>query len=247
VRFVLVHGGFHGAWCWNKVAPRLTALGHDAVAIDLPGHGERVKDKATIDSWRAAMADVLLEGDVLVGHSMGGYVIALAADEAPEKVGRLIYLAAPPPVEGQSMTGATSLEDAFTETMGVPLERYTAVVEIPEQGACIALTDPEAANKLFYHDCSPEDQAWAFAHLTPQPLEPITTPLHLPRYWAASIPRNYVFCTDDHSHPVVMDNQFMKQLGLISCVGITTSHSPFLSQPAELAKLLDACARGTLD
>src|SRR6516225_9667572 len=103
MRFILVHGGYHGAWCWSKVTPELEALGHEVVAIDLPGAGERVDEKATISSWRQAVTNVIEEGDILVGHSMGGYVISMAADEVPEKIGRLIYLAAAAPIEGQSM------------------------------------------------------------------------------------------------------------------------------------------------
>ena len=85
VRFVLVHGGFHGAWCWDKLVPELEAFGHEALAIDLPGSGERLEEKANHASWRAAFRDVVEDGDVLVGHSQGGFAISLAADELPEK------------------------------------------------------------------------------------------------------------------------------------------------------------------
>jgi pimeloyl-ACP methyl ester carboxylesterase len=247
VRFVLVHGGFHGAWCWDKVVPQLAALSHDALAIDLPGHGERVQEKATLDSWRAALETVVEEGDVLVGHSIGGWAISLAADQAPDKVGRLIYLAARAPVEGKSMMEAISVENAFSKTMPVPLQHYTAMIDTPEQGGCIVLSDADAANKLFYHDCSPADQAWAFERLTPQPMDPMRTPVHLSHFWLTPIPRNYIFCTQDRSHSIEMANASLEQLGLTRCVGLATSHSPFLSQPGELAKLLHLCACGTFD
>ena len=99
-RFVLVHGGFHGAWCWAKLTPELEALGHKVVAIDLPGAGERMREKSTLATWRGALRDVIDDGDVLVGHSQGGFAISLAADEVPDKVGRLIYLSAAVPIEG---------------------------------------------------------------------------------------------------------------------------------------------------
>jgi hypothetical protein len=120
-------------------------------------------------------------------------------------------------------------------------------VELPEQGTCVALTKPEAANKLFYHDCTAEDQAWAFEHLTPLPIGPASEPFNIPRFWSTPIPRDFIVCTDDYSHPVGMDNDFMQRLGLSTCVSIISSHSPFLSRPADTAKLLDVCARGTLD
>lgn len=87
-----------------------SALGYDTLAIDLPGHGESVGEKATIDSWRHAVTDVVAEGDVLVGHSMGGYVISLAADEVPEKVNHLIYLGPSTPVEGKAIVECTPMD-----------------------------------------------------------------------------------------------------------------------------------------
>jgi pimeloyl-ACP methyl ester carboxylesterase len=84
-RFVLVHGAFHGAWCWDRLTPELERLGHTAVAVDLPGCGDRLGEKASLASWRGALRDVIEDGDVLVGHSMGGFVISLAADEVPDR------------------------------------------------------------------------------------------------------------------------------------------------------------------
>lgn len=107
MRFLLVHGGFHGAWCWSRVIPELQALGHEAVAIDLPGHGARRDEPSTIAGRRDAIVSAMQSGDVLVGHSGGGYDIALAADAVPEKVGHLIYLAAGLPIEGRAIIEAT--------------------------------------------------------------------------------------------------------------------------------------------
>jgi pimeloyl-ACP methyl ester carboxylesterase len=247
VRFVLVHGGFHGAWCWDKVAPHLKALGHDVLAIDLPGAGERMAEKATHASWRAAFRDVVEHGDVLVGHSQGGFAISLAADELPEKVGRLVYLSAAVPVEGEPMAAATSgSTELWPETIGMPMEDFMSIVDIPEQGPSVSITSPAAANKVFYHDCDPEDQAWAFSRLTPLPLAPTLEPFVLPRFWTARLPRDYILCTDDHSHTVASDNEFMRRLGLSTCLSIRSSHSPFMSRPAETAKLLAACANGVM-
>ena len=56
MRFVLVHGGHHGAWCWEKLTPELEARGYDVLAIDLPGSGERLHEKSTLDTWRGGAA-----------------------------------------------------------------------------------------------------------------------------------------------------------------------------------------------
>jgi pimeloyl-ACP methyl ester carboxylesterase len=247
VRFVLVHGGFHGAWCWSRLAPELESLGHEVLAIDLPGAGDRMSETASHASWRATFRDVVEEGDILVGHSQGGFAISLAADEVPDRIRRLVYLSAAVPVDGQAMGAATSgSTELWPETVGLPMEEFMSLVEIADQGPCVVMTAPEAANQVFYHDCDPEDQAWAFERLTPLPLAPTLEPFVLPRFWAAPIPRDYILCTDDRSHTISSDNEFMRRLGLSTCLSIISSHSPFMSRPAQTARLLDVCATGTL-
>src|SRR5690349_10518718 len=103
VRFVLIHGGFHGAWCWDKVIPELKRLGHDAIAIDLPGHGTRRDERSNLADRGGAIVEIMEPRDVLVGHSGGGFDITLAADAVPDKVGHLIYLAAGVPQEGRTI------------------------------------------------------------------------------------------------------------------------------------------------
>jgi pimeloyl-ACP methyl ester carboxylesterase len=248
MRFVLVHGGYHGAWCWDRLVPELERLGHIVLAVDLPGCGERLAEPASLASWRGALREVIEEGDVLVGHSMGGFAISLAADEVPDKVARLTYLSAAVPLEGHVMRDATEDTVAidWADTVGLPYEDFMEVVDLPNQGPCVALTKQEAANKLFYHDCTPEDQDWAWDHLTPLPMAPAEEPFHLPRFWNAAIPRDYIVTTDDFSHSTALDNRFMERLGLSTAFSIRSSHSPFISRPADTAKLLDLCASDTL-
>ncbi len=248
MRFVLVHGGFHGAWCWDRMTPELEQLGHTTLAIDLPGCNERHREKASLEAWRNAMREVVEEGDILVGHSMGGFAISLAADEIPDKVARLIYLAASVPVEGGAMVEATedNVATDWSDTVGLPDEEFMEVADLPGRGPCVRLTKQVAANRLFYHDCAPEDQDWAWERLTPLPVGPTLEPFHAPRFWSAPIPRDFVIATEDRSHPLSLDNAFMRRLGLKTALSIVSSHSPFLSRPAETAHVLDCCARGAL-
>jgi len=190
---------------------------------------------------------VVEDGDVLVGHSMGGYVISMAADEVPEKIGRLIYLAAAAPLEGRSMQDATPINDHWKQITGLDFDEYSRVVETPAQGAVLDLTLKRAVDQIFYHDCSAEDQQWAFERLSPLPVEAVSTPLSLPRFWPSRIPRDFIVCTDDHSHPIAWDNEFMKRLGVSTSFGIVSSHSPFISRPSETAQLFHVCAAGALD
>ena len=80
-RFVLVHGASHGGWCWRHVVPLLEAKGHEVAALDLPGHGpgEAPDPQVTTADYRDAALAALGDGAVLVGHSLGGLTITLAA------------------------------------------------------------------------------------------------------------------------------------------------------------------------
>ena len=89
MRFVFVHGGFHAAWCWQHTIAELQSLGHDGVAVDLPGHGVRVDEESTLANRREAIVSALDPGDVLVGHSGGGFDATLAADAAADLVSHI--------------------------------------------------------------------------------------------------------------------------------------------------------------
>jgi pimeloyl-ACP methyl ester carboxylesterase len=180
----------HGAWCWSRVTDCLRDRGVTAVAVDLPGHGSRITEKATFEAYRDAVVDVIEPGDVLVGHSMGGYVITAAADQALDRVSGLIYVAGAVPDEGQSM-----LETSPPGDTG--FEAHVDVVETEHNGRCLVMRDVDAAAEYFYDDCSAQDRHWAFERLTPQPLEPYLAPIHVPRFWSAAVPRRYLLCSED--------------------------------------------------
>ena len=112
MRFVFVHGGFHAGWCWEHTMAELRQLGHDGVAVDLPGHGALVDQESTLANRRDAIVAALQPGDVLVGHSGGGFDATLAADAVPEHVSHIVYLAAALPREGRTYPEAMAMRDA---------------------------------------------------------------------------------------------------------------------------------------
>jgi len=240
VRFVLIHGGFHGAWCWGHLIPELEGLGHTALAIDLPGHGDRRLEPSTLENRRDAIVEVLESGDILVGHSGGGFDITLAADAAPDRVGHLVYLAAGLPIEGQPLVRATG---GATDTGRVNRLNETipsTVLQQTDDGR-LAWTDRDAAAALFYHDCPSEMVDWAFARFSSAPPGILLDPVTLPNYWAAELPRSYILCLQDRALPFATAMKFAGRLGVVPHF-IDSSHSPFLSRPRELAALLIAAA-----
>lgn len=243
MRFILVHGGFHGAWCWERVVPELEKMGHEAVALDLPGHGERASERpANYLARIQPILDALQEGDVLVGHSGGGYDICVAANEAPEKVGHMIFLAAGLPIEGRSVIEATGgameenpsgggqVKNLMDDSMG--MSRYTRL--LPD--GTMEWTSRDGAKAIFYHDCDDETVDWALSKLSngisPFPREK----LFLKALWDAQPPRSYILCREDRAKPLAMSEEVIRRLG-VEPLTIDASHSPFLSKPAELAGL----------
>jgi pimeloyl-ACP methyl ester carboxylesterase len=237
VRFVLVHGGFHGAWCWGRTIPELEALGHEAVAVDIPGHGARVHEEATMPGRLDAVLEVLQPGDVLVGHSGGGLEITRAADAAPQLVGHLVYLAAALPLEGRLMQEALVYRDDGVTEADYDVGGILQHLRIGEDGS-MAIADAEGARALFYHDCDDATVRWAFEHLTPEKAgDTATTPVSVPRFWEAALPRSFIVCLQDRAQPRWLADVTARRLG-VEPLAIDASHSPFLSRPRELAQLL---------
>jgi pimeloyl-ACP methyl ester carboxylesterase len=245
MRFVLIHGGFHGAWCWDRTVPELRRLGQEAIAIDLPGHGQRRDERSTLADRRDAILAVLQTGDVLVGHSGGGYDISLAAGAAPERVGHLVYLAAGLPIEGRPVIEATGGAPApNSDGDGEPqvtqlMSDETGMLRFirPDARGRMECVDFEAVRDFFYHDCDAETAAWAFARLTPAPVEFLQETVSIPAFWRADLPRSYIHCREDRAKPHSMSEEVVRRLG-VEPLTIGGSHSPFLSRPAELARLL---------
>jgi pimeloyl-ACP methyl ester carboxylesterase len=243
MRFVLIHGGFHGAWCWSRTVPELRGLGHEAIVIDLPGHGTRRHERSTLADRRDAIVEVIQPDDVLVGHSGGGYDITLAAGAAPDLVSHLVYLAAGLPLEGRTVLEATGgaaakRDDGTLEVLRLKSDEtgMSRLVRTTTTGQ-MECFDFEAVHDYFYHDCDEETAKWAFSMLTPAPVEFLVETVSIPRFWEANLPRSYVLCLQDRAKSRAASEVVIERLG-VEPLTIEASHSPFLSRPRELAALL---------
>ncbi|QHN19853.1 alpha/beta fold hydrolase [Gordonia amarae] len=237
MRFVFVHGGFHAAWCWERTIAELRELGHDGVAMDLPGHGSRVDEDSTLANRRAAVADVLQPGDVLVGHSGGGFDATLGADTKPELVSHIVYLAAALPREGRSYTEAMTMRNAEDGEIDGDVGEMLGYLSFAEDGA-MTFAGFDGAWKYFYHDCDEATARWAFERLGPERFgETTVAPVSVPNFWAADLPRSFIRCEQDRAMPVWLADTVTERLG-VEQLTIDASHSPFLSRPRDLAELL---------
>ena len=228
--FVLVHGAWHGAWCWDKIAPLLERAGHRVAAIDLPGHGRDktpVKD-VTLAAYAARVVEALQaqpEPVVLVGHSMGGIAISEAAECVPDRVSTLVYLTAFLLRDGESL-----LEVAQGDADALVLRN---LVQAPD--GSYATVREEALREVFYGGCPDDDVERARRLLVPQATAPFATPLHLTVENFGRVPRVYIECLRDRAISPAIQKQMYTRTPCRSVISMDTDHSPFFSAPQELA------------
>lgn len=222
--FCLIHGSWHGKWCFERLTPCLEAAGHRALAVELPS--DRVG--TTCSEYAEVVAAELEEDDdvILVGHSFGGLTIPLVAALRP--VRRLVYLAALIPKPAMSMTEQfESGEEAIV---------FEGGRELNPEGTLSRWNDRAAAIAAMYHDCTPEDATWAWSKLRPQSraAQNEVCPLNeLP-----DLPTSYVVCRDDRMASTEWGRTTAQARLGTDPVEIDGGHSPFLSRPRELADLL---------
>jgi pimeloyl-ACP methyl ester carboxylesterase len=226
---MLVHGAFHGAWCWKRVAEGLEAAGIPVAALDLPGHGESSEGLGGLaeDAEFVGQALARCKGPVvLCGHSYGGVVITEAAAEG-SGVEHLVYLAAAVPDVGESMV------DAIPELMEAPL---MAALDFRSDGTSVI--DPERAAEVFYEDCDEATVRWALSQLGPEESGSfLGTATQAP--WR-KLATTYVVCADDAAIPASAQHRLAQRCNERHVWD--TSHSPMLSQPDLLVELLGELA-----
>jgi pimeloyl-ACP methyl ester carboxylesterase len=220
--FALVHGGQHGAWCFDLLVPELRRLGHTAVAVDLP-----IGDP---DAGAADYAEVVvrsLEGVrdevVLVGHSMGGLVTPLVP--SMRAIGRLVFLCAAFPEPGKSHFEAKAAESG--EDIG---EGPRSVWDQPGDQH---LTPRALARAIFYHDCPAQVQEWALDRMRPQCRKPLREVTPLER-WPPT-PITVINTADDRCISQTAAELASRRLFGMSPITLRGGHFAFLSRPAELA------------
>jgi len=227
--FVLIHGAWHGGWCWEGVVKALEKAGHTSEAPTLPGQNPGDdRSKVTFDSYVDKIVETLRRQSrsvVLVGHSSAGFLLQSAAPKAPEKIERLVFLNAfilpdgkaqfdlVPPEASQGMTAAASASP----------DNSVPVIEDFVRNMLMAGESVEAQNALL-------------GRLTPQPLTLFTTKVNTTPFDQLAMPRAVVFCKGDASLPPGAYLGMAQSLGEFDLIEIEGSHEALFTQPEMVAQ-----------
>lgn len=235
---VLIHGAWHGAWCWRRVLPGLRAAGHEAHAVTLTGVGERAHLLRPDLRLRDHIADVLglidaeeLGDDlVLVGHSYGGLVMTGVADALLARgltPRHLVYVDAVTPHPGESWSSQHA-----PETVRARLE---AAAQRPDG----AMPPPDAA--VFGLDGA--DRDWVNRRQTPQPAGVYQDRLDFDAARIATLPRTFIDCTAPALPTIAVMRERVRREPGWQVVELATGHDPMISAPEALVTLLLDCTR----
>jgi len=225
--FVLVHGAWHGAWCWKRILPGLWAAGHRAFAVTLTGTGERAHQLSSNVTLRTHADDVAavveaeeLRDAIVVGHSYAGMVITALADRMPERIARLVYLDAVVPLPGECWSST-----------------HAAQTQAQRRGAIAAtgsIPPPDPA--LF--GLSGEDAEWVARRQTPQPGGVYDDPLHFDAVRVCALARTFIDCHAPALGTIaVMRERVRRQAGW-QVAEIATGHDAMISAPEDVLRLL---------
>ena len=232
VPFVLVHGAWHGAWCWDRVVPLLQAERQVVYTPTLPGMGERAAELSADIDLEAHIADIVhyierrdLRDVILVGHSYAGLVISGVADRlGPARLRRLVYLDALVLDGGQSMASF----------LGPAWARFADAAREHGGGIAVPALPPAAFGVL-----EPQDQAWVAPRLTPQPVHTFDRPLMLQHPLGNGVPKVYIDCHSPGMPGVApFKAKVRAQPGWVAYESLATGHDAMVTQPSGLAQLL---------
>lgn len=239
--YILVHGAWHGAWCWDKVVPLLQAAGHHAYTPTLTGLGEQAALLAPGIGLDTHIQDVVnlietkdLQHVILVGHSYSGMVITGVADRVPDRLAHLVYLDAVIPHDGQSMADIAHVGTMLRHNAKRKGDGWR--VNPPMEGRL-------GRGGLFGVTEEP-DLSLVRSKVTPQPLETFIQPVHIAhKDLVDAIPHTFIECTRRGLAVWLLRKAFMRRMLPLNETGwnrraLPTGHDAMIIAPQALAHLL---------
>ncbi len=231
--FVLVHGGAHGAWCWERLLPHLA---RPAVAVDLPGRGSAPADLASVttNDWADAVVDTVdaIEGEVvLVGHSLAGITLPLVAERVPGRLSHLVFVSCSVPPDGKT-------------TLDVISPEIQSLAEARRGDPSGTVLAEPIARQMFCNDMSEEQARFVLDRLVAEAWGPMLEPTRLAGL-ARGIPASYVkLLRDACVSPDLQDEMIatIRSRGPCDVIELDAGHNAMVSRPEALARLLEEIA-----
>jgi pimeloyl-ACP methyl ester carboxylesterase len=235
--FVLVHGAWHGAWCWAAVVNQLEKLGDRAFAVDLPGHGQNHADRSrvTLDHYVDSVVQFIekrdLTGVVLAGHSLGGLTISGVTARIPKRIKRAVFVSAIVPLDGERLV---DISNPAVKPM-VDLINSRSDRSMPVEGMGPAFYEG------LMNDVPPDVRKWIDSCLCPQPSGPMIEPVPMKAFHESGVRTGYLVCEKDQTpvagapgwHPHYSSRLKNPALKLVNC-----GHEIMFTRPAECAQAL---------
>jgi pimeloyl-ACP methyl ester carboxylesterase len=229
--FVLVHGAWHGGWCWRRVARLLRDAGHEVFTPTLTGFGERahllsadIGPDTLVQDLVGVLDSEELTDVVLVGHSFGALVALAVAERVPERLRRIVLLDGLVVDAGE--TPFAGLPPASAAARTAAAEASGGVAFPPPGGAAFGLADPE-------------DIAWVDRRLTPHPLRTYAEPFPLHAPLGGGRPVTYVACTGP-AYPAIHSAHAIVRREGWEFRELATGHDAMISAPEATAELLSS-------
>ena len=234
---ILVHGAFSNGQVWGYVAGKLQAAGHPVVTIDLPGRpgAPMAPDQVSLDLYRDTVVAALngVSGpSILVGHSFAGIVIAAAAEQAPEKIKTLVFVAAYLPQDGDSLVSMASRDPDAKIGPHLQIKK--------EQG--LAIVDYSARAELFANDGPAPLKAKLPDLILDEPLAPLASPVHVTEARFGRVDKVYVHTSLDQAISPAFQATMVASTPVRLEVSLQTGHLPFLTDLDGLAKAIETAA-----
>lgn len=231
-RYLLIHGSWHGAWCWYKVKSRLESEGHDVSAPDLPGRINHPLRPlfVSLSTLTKCAAHYLpaREKTTIVVHSRYGILASTLAELYPGRIERIIYLASYMLPNGQR---------AATYFRADKQSYLTPYVQISKRGLWDRLS-PEIYREGLYHDCNADDNMLGRLLLGKEPLRPALVPLKLSADNYGRVPKAYIRLTEDRAVSLSLQDRLINETPVDRVESIAASHSAYFSKPDELVSVI---------
>lgn len=226
--FGLIHGAQHGAWAWELLIPELEALGHQALAMDLPVEDPSAGLDEYVETVLAAL-EVADDAPIVVGHSMAGMVAPIVAARRPVRA--VVYLCGVVPVPGVTMAEVL-LEEPDLERPRIRRRAST----LREDG--VRVVSPETGREIYYHDCPPDLAKWAAERLRPTADTAVFDRSPIDRF--PDVTTVSIVCTGDRVVSPEWSRRVARERLGIECIELPGGHAPMLSRPKDLARVLAA-------